>query len=133
MSDKYEIEKHLRGYLELHPEIEWIAIQGECISPKVQGNKYKVQSPDLYVFNVILPTGRSGSLSAQKLVEAWGMKFVPIIAVATLPKTVPEMLEFAHGNSFLGNTIREGVVCRSIDGKQSFKAVDPLFLLKYNE
>jgi hypothetical protein len=33
----------------------------------------------------------------------------------------------------LGNTIREGLVIRSLDGKTSFKAVDPLFLIKYNE
>lgn len=47
--------------------------------------------------------------------------------------TVDECLEYAHGESQLGNTIREGIVFRSQDGKQSFKAVDPLFLLKYNE
>lgn len=133
VSDKYEIEKHLRGYLDCHPDQEWIAIQGECISPKVQGNKYKVQMPDLYVFNVIHPTGRMGSQKARDLVEAWGMKFVPIVGVGPLPSTVQEMLEYAHGNSALGNTIREGLVCRTLDGKQSFKAVDPLFLLKYNE
>jgi hypothetical protein len=99
----------------------------------VQGNKYKVQSPDLYVFNVIHPKGRSGSIPAKKLVESWGMKFVPILRVGAIPSTVQEMLEFAHGDSALGGTIREGLVCRTLDGKQSFKAVDPLFLLKYNE
>lgn len=133
VSNKYEIEKHLTNFLKFHTELEWVAIQGECISPKVQGNKYKVQEPDLYIFNLILPTGRWGSKEARKLVETWGMKFVPIIGEGPLPKTVPEMLELAHGNSALGNTIREGVVCRTMDGKQSFKAVDPLFLLKYNE
>jgi len=134
VSDKYEIEKHLRGFLECHPEIEWVAIQGECIAPKVQGNKYKVQEPDLYVFNVILPSGRLGSISGRDMVKAWGMKFVPILdVIKPLPATVNDMLAYAHGESALGNTIREGVVCRTTDGKQSFKAVDPLFLLKYNE
>lgn len=50
-----------------------------------------------------------------------------------LPDTVNEVLEYAHGESAIGNTIREGIVFRSKDGKQSFKAVDPLFLIKYNE
>lgn len=133
VSDKYEIEKHLREYLDAHKDREWVAIQGECISPKVQGNKYNVIEPDLFVFNFVLPKGRIGSNEAEKIVQSMGMKFVPIIGTMCLPKTVPEMLDLAHGNSCLGNTIREGVVCRSLDGKKSFKAVDPLFLIKYNE
>jgi len=133
VSDKYEIEKRLCEYLNEHTDCEWVAIQGECISPKVQGNKYKVQEPDLFVFNFVLPTGRIGSNEAAEIINGMGMKFVPIIGTMKLPKTVPETLVFAHGNSALGHTIREGVVCRSLDGKQSFKAVDPLFLIKYNE
>lgn len=133
VSDKYQIEKHLTAYLENHYDCEWIAIQGECVAPKVQGNKYKLTEPDLYVFNLILPSGRIGSVTASQLIRAWDMKFVPIVGITTLPKTVPEMLEMAHGESALGNTIREGLVCRTQDGKKSFKAVDPLFLIKYGE
>lgn len=133
VSEKYQIEQKLTDFLKMNPAIEWVAIQGECVSPKVQGNKYKVQAPDLYVFNVITPAGRRDSLQARAFIEMLGMKFVPILGVGPLPKTVPEMLEYAHGDSALGNTIREGLVCRSLDGKQSFKAVDPLFLIKYNE
>ena len=132
VSDKYNIKKHLIDFLKAN-KMEWIAIQGECISPKVQGNKYKVSEPDLYVFNVILPHGRMDSLTAQWLINKWGMKFVPIVGKQILPKTVDEMLKLAHGESALGNTIREGLVCRTSDGKLSFKAVDPLFLIKYNE
>ena len=132
VSDKYNIKKHLIDFLNAN-KMEWIAIQGECISPKVQGNKYKVSEPDLYVFNVILPHGRMDSLTAQWLINKWGMKFVPIVGKQILPKTVDEMLKLAHGESALGNTIREGLVCRTSDGVKSFKAVDPLFLIKYNE
>lgn len=134
VSERYNIEQKLRKYLDLNPDLEWVAIQGECISPKVQGNKYKVDTPDLFVFNFLTPTGRLPSVAAAEIV-AYDMKmrFVPILGIQPLPKTVPEMLELAHGNSALGHTIREGVVCRSLDGKKSFKAVDPLFLLKYNE
>ena len=68
------------------------------------------------------------------LADGVGLKFVPILDKNyVLPDTVNEMLDYAHGNSVLGNTIREGVVIRSQDGKQSFKAVDPLFLIKYDE
>lgn len=131
VSRRYNLEKVLH---ELIGENEWVCIQGECIAPNVQGNKYKVGEPDLYVFNLIYPDGRLGSLDAKKICEGKGLKFVPIIATHyVLPDTVNEVLDYAHGQSVVGSTLREGIVFRSVDGKQSFKAVDPLFLLKYDE
>ena len=131
VSDKYNIENCLR---ELIGDDEWVAIQGECIAPNVQGNKYKVTEPDLFVFNLLRPYGRMGSLTAKEICENIGLKFVPIIDERKyLPKSVDNMLKYAHGKSALGDTLREGVVCRSADGRKSFKAVDPLFLIKYNE
>ena len=131
VSDKYNIEQVLKNIIGKN---EWVCLQGECISPKVQGNKYKVTEPDLYAFNLIYPTGRLSSTEAKRILEKENIKFVPILDEHfILPDTVNEMLEYAHGESVLGNTIREGVVVRSTDGKQSFKAVDPLFLIKYDE
>ena len=131
VSDKYNIEQVLKNIIGNN---EWVCIQGECISPKVQGNKYKVTEADLYAFNLIYPTGRMSSVEAKKILEKENIKFVPIVDEHfILPDTVNEMLEYAHAESVLGNTIREGVVVRSADGKQSFKAVDPLFLIKYDE
>lgn len=131
VSDKYAIEATLRNMI---GDRDWIAIQGECVAANVQGNKYKVKEPDLYVFNVLYPTGRLDSLMAKKMCEQNGLKFVPILSNDyILPDTVNEVLEYAHAQSAVGDTLREGVVFRSKDGKQSFKAVDPLFLLKYDE
>lgn len=130
VSDKYDIESVLKSII---GDNEWVAIQGECVAPNVQGNKYGVFEADLYVFNVIYPNGRMGTVNASELCREEGLKFVPIVCSYTLPDTVDEILAFAHGQSALGNTIREGIVVRSIDGKTSFKAVDPLFLIKYNE
>ena len=131
VSDRYDIEKVLR---KLIGNFDWIAIQGECIAPNVQGNKYKVKIPDLYVFNIITPEGRMSSLDAKNICEANGLKFVPIIDTSyILPDKVDKVLEYAHGKSALGSTLREGIVFRSQDGKVSFKAVDPLFLIKYDE
>ena len=132
VSDKYNIENVLKNII---GDNEWVAIQGECIAPNVQGNKYNVTEPDLYVFNLIYPNGRVGSLEAKDVMEKNGMKFVPIVSEsAELPDTVEEMLNLAHGNSALNpKSLREGLVCRTIDGKHSFKAVDPLFLIKYQK
>jgi hypothetical protein len=131
VSEKYNIKNKLK---EMIGDNEWIAIQGECVASNVQGNKYKVKEPDMYAFNVILPQGRMGSVEAAAFVTKHGMKFVPILDTEyVLPDTVNEMLDYAHSKSAIGDTLREGVVVRSRDGKTSFKIVDPLFLLKYDE
>lgn len=131
VSDKYHIENVLRNMI---GDRDWIAIQGECIAPNVQKNKYHVKEPDLFVFNLIYPTGRLGSEVAKSMLEQHGLKFVPLLGRVELKgKTVDEVLEMAHGNSELYNTLREGIVFRSLDGKLSFKAVDPYFLLKWSE
>ena len=131
VSDKYQIENALKNMI---GDREWIAIQGECIGPKIQKNKYKVKDCDLYVFNLLYPTGRVDSVHAKSICENHGLKFVPIIDEhVVLPNTVDEVLAYADGNSVLADTLREGIVFRSKDGKQSFKAVSNKFLLKWSE
>lgn len=132
VAKRYGIEKILRQWI---GKDDWIAIQGECLGPGIQKNKYSLGRYDLYVFNVYTQHGgRMASLPAKIRCEAAGLKFVPIIDTGlTLPDTVDQVLEYAHGPSAIGDTLREGIVFRSSDGRDSFKAVDPLFLLKYDE
>lgn len=132
VSDKYNIEDVLR---KLIGDNDWVAIQGECVASNVQGNKYKVKEPDLYVFNLIYPTGRIGSLEAKRIVEEHNMKFVPIIdeKISLKGMTVNDVLDYATDKSQLFDTLREGVVFRSLDGKHSFKTVSPEFLMKNKE
>lgn len=131
VAEKYQIENVLKGMI---GACDWIAIQGECIGPKIQKNKYEVSDYDLFVFNLIYPWGRMRSTVARSACQHFGLKFVPIIETGiTLPDTVDEVLAYAHGTSALHDTLREGIVFRSEDGAKSFKAVDPLFLLKYDE
>lgn len=132
ISDKYQIENALRNMI---GDREWIAIQGECVGPKIQGNKYKLNDYDMYVFNLIYPTGRMDSITAKSIIENKGMNFVPIINEHyVLPDTMEQALKDATGPSALNpDTLREGFVIRSKDGKESWKIVSPEFLLKYNE
>lgn len=131
VSEKYQIENALKNMI---GDREWVAIQGECIGPKIQGNKYKVEDCDLYVFNLLYPTGRVDSIRAKSICENHGFKFVPIVEDhVILPDTVDEVLAYADGQSQLADTLREGIVFRSRDGKQSFKAVSNKFLLKWSE
>lgn len=131
VSDKYQIENALKNLI---GDREWIAIQGECVGPKIQKNKYGLNDYDMYVFNLLYPTGRVNSVRAKSICENKGLNFVPIVEDhVILPDTVDEVLAYAHGKSMLADTLREGIVFRTRDGKQSFKAVDPEFLLKWSE
>ena len=131
VSERYSIENALRNMI---GDRDWIAIQGECVGPKIQKNKYGLLEPDLYVFNLIYPTGRVDSLKAKSIIENHGMNFVPIVNPNyVLPDTVDEILAYADGMSEIAGTMREGIVFRSMDGKQSFKAVSNKFLLAWSE
>lgn len=129
---KYDIENVLKKIINVY-DLDWVALQGEVIGPKIQGNKYHVSDVDFYVFNMIWPTGRKPSDVSKGLIENYGLKHVPLVTgYIRLPNTVDDVLAMAHDESEIGDTIREGLVFRDYDGRGSFKAVDPEFLLKYN-
>ena len=132
MAKKYNLEEKLK---EMIGDNEWIAIQGEVYGPSIQKNPYKLNSRELRVFNLIYPSGRLGSVEAKEICEKHGLMFVPILDENfVLPDTVEEMLKYATAKSVINpNVMREGVVVRSKDGKRSFKAVSPEYLLKYDE
>lgn len=131
VAEKYNIEQVLHNII---GDNEYVAIQGECCGNKIQGNKYKINGYDMFVFNIIYPSGRLGSLEAKQIVEQNGLKFVPIIEerVILTGKSVNDVLEMANGKSAIADIKREGIVFRTLDGSSSFKAVSPEFLLKYD-
>jgi hypothetical protein len=130
---KYNIEKHLKDFLNEHPDLKWVCIQGEGVGT-VQGNPLKLDEDDLYVFNFKdSEYGRWPSMGGKKQVEEWGMKWVPVIGEMQLPDTMEELKEQATGPSVLNpDVMREGFVYRSLDGQDSFKNVSREYLLKHN-
>lgn len=133
MAFKYNIEQHLREYLEANPELTYVCLQGESVG-SVQGNPLKLSEDDFYGFNFIRSdVGRISSLEGKKILESWGMKWVPIISTEWVnPDTMEEMKTLATGKSLVNpNVLREGIVYRDEnDGTFSFKNVSSEFLLK---
>jgi RNA ligase (TIGR02306 family) len=121
-----------------------IAIQAEVIGPAIQKNKYALAAVTLRVFNVL-------NVDAYRLVDhattleiltELGLKPVPQLGTVVLNHTVDELVAFSEGMSVLNPKVqREGVVLRplaeehdeEIGGRLSFKAINPKFLLKYDE
>lgn len=136
MAIKYDIENKLKAYLNENPDLQYVCIQGESVG-SVQGNPLKLKEDDLYIFNFIDSlNGRLGSLTGKKIVESWGMRWVPIVATNfVLPDTMEEMKAQSNGKSAVNpSVLREGLVYRSeTDNTVSFKNVDPLYLLKHNQ
>jgi len=111
---------------------DWVAVQGECIGPKIQGNPYKLNEVDLMIFNIVTPYGRKTPMETQALCKAYGLKAVPLLKCDVLPDTVNEMLDMATGESVITKGVmREGLVLRSLEGDVSFKAVSPDYLIKH--
>lgn len=131
VAKKYNIKAVLENLI---GDNEFVAIQGECVAPNVQGNKYKVTEPDLYVFNLIYPIGKVCCLEGEEILNKYGIKWCPLIDKEFVVRnTVNEMLDYTTGKSKLYDTLREGSVFRNYEKNVSFKSVSPEFLIKYDE
>lgn len=130
---KYNIEQHLKDFLNQFPQLQWVCIQGEGVG-SVQGNPLKLTEDDLYVFNFKeSQTGRWPSMAGAGQVREWGMKWVPILGEVQMPDTMEELKVLATGKSKVNpEVMREGIVYRSLDGSDSFKNVSREYLLKHN-
>lgn len=135
MAEKYHIENVLTQMLKDFPKAEWITIQGETYGAGIQKRDYSIKNHDFKAFNLIMSyTGRWNSCDMKnELEEKFNIPCVPILNEHfILPDTVEELLNYATNNSTLDNKMREGIVFRSKDGSQSFKAVSNEYLIKYH-
>lgn len=139
-----------RGYREKlttfaeRENLKSIAVQGELCSPKIQGNRLKLDAPEWYVFTVIEDGKRVGQQEMIRVCAALGLNHVPIEEVSNdLPAFYPDidaLLERAEGEYPKGGR-KEGIVIRpcepvyseAIHDYLSFKVINNKFLLKKGE
>jgi len=133
ISEKYNMEKVLRDLID-NFGVEWIAIQGEIIGNKIQGNPYKINGYDFYVFNVITSSGKIRCYRIKNLLlNEYNLKWCPLVEEDfILPDNMNDILKYADGKSKLYDILREGVVVRSYDEKISFKIISNEHLLQNN-
>ena len=135
MSEKYNMRDVLEALLADRPSAEWVAVQAETFGAGVQKRDYGLKDHEIRVFNLLYSDcGRIGTLEMKKLMEELGVPAVPIISEGmTLPSTIEELREFVHSApSLIDGGMKEGIVFRTLDGVESFKCVDPEFLIKYH-
>lgn len=133
MAEKYHFEDVLKDIVDKF-ELEWATIQGETYGAGIQKRDYTMTGHYFVAFNLIFSDrGRLNSYDARDILAHYDIPFVPLICDDyVLPATVEEMLEYAEGVSAIDGLPREGVVLRSQDGVDSFKAVSNSFLMKYH-
>ena len=69
----------------------------------------------------------------KELLDKFDVPTVPIVDTEyTMPETCEEILNVCGGEAAIYGGMREGLVFRSVDGVNSFKAVDNNFLVKYH-
>ena len=134
IANKYHLEEILKN----NPNL---TIQGEQGNTNIQGNKYGINEPELWVFNIIDHT-RNYHYDYEEMCDfcnKYGLSCVPLIGyfkVSGVGSTVDDWVKFSEGKSIINTKIhREGVVVRSITNgvkELSFKVINPKFLLKYD-
>ena len=139
MAEKYNIEWLLNEFLNDHKDLEFVTLQGETYGAGVQKREYSIDGHDFMAFNLIFgykngEVERFNPMIMTKILSNYDIPCVPIVSACyVLPETCEELLDYAASDvSQLDGGMREGIVLRTKDGKQSFKAVSNEFLLKYH-
>jgi RNA ligase (TIGR02306 family) len=124
---KYNIEQQLR---KLNRNL---ALQGEIIGPKIQGNIYKLNEPDFRLFLIYDLDKRAYVPYVEfiSLAQTLGISTVPVLDDrATIINSIKYYVELSKGKSKLHDSIlREGIVIRSLTDNFSFKSINPEYLL----
>lgn len=135
IENRYNVRAVLSTLMDIL-DVDWITIQGEIYGHKIQKRDYGMKDIDFAAFNLITSeNGRYGTEEMEEILrDRCGIPCVPIVdSNYMLPDTIDEILEYAGSESSqIDGGMREGVVFRSKDGSDSFKAVSNEYLLKYD-
>lgn len=131
MAFKYNMKDALEDIAKKH-NVKRVVLQGETYGEAVQGNPLHIKGRDFAAFNLIFDGERLGSLDAMRILDEYGIPFVPIIdETYIMPDDFEELKLQADGKSVISPKYRrEGFVYRSLDGKQSAKNVSRDYLIR---
>jgi hypothetical protein len=135
MALRYNIEFVLHDLLYTSGnDVEFVTIQGETYGKGVQQRDYHMNNVDFMAFNLIFgfKDGTTQRLNPREMTDRLDMYEIPCVPILDehfkLPNTIDEMVAYAEGDSKIDGDYREGVVLRTADGVNSFKAVSNFYL-----
>ncbi len=119
------------------------ALQGEIVGEGIQKNKYRIHGQQVFFFNIFdIDAYRYLDFAEfQAMIKLLGLISTPVLETAfALSNNIPDLVKKSIGRSALNpDAHREGIIIRPLKEKQdligrvSFKAVNPEFLLKYDD
>ena len=134
MAEKYNMEQVLQDILDKNKDLQFVTIQGETYGKGIQQRDYHMDYVDFKAFNLIYgykdgSTKRFNPSEMTYILDNYNIPCVPILDIDfKLPNTIDEMVAYADGDSTVDGDYREGVVLRTADGVNSFKAVSNYYL-----
>ena len=134
MAEKYNMEQVLQDILDKNEDLQFVTIQGETYGKGIQQRDYHMDYIDFKAFNLIYgykdgSTKRFNPSEMTYILDNYNIPCVPILDIDfKLPNTIDEMVAYADGDSIVDGDYREGVVLRTADGVNSFKAVSNYYL-----
>lgn len=140
MEEKYNIRGILETLLNENPDLVFVTLQGETYGEGIQKRNYSLKGHNFAAFNLIYgykdgTTKRFNPKMMKRILDNFEIPCVPILNESyILPDTIEELREYVNSEgSKIDGQIKEGIVFRSLDGKQSFKCVSPEFLLRFHQ
>lgn len=142
MAQKYDMENKLKEML-AHKKLQrkdcvGVIVQAETYGAGIQRRTYNMKDHDMAIFNIIwvFKDGhqeRLNPLKGKDCAAVYDLPYVPVLGQFKLPDNCDGMIALAaEWPSKIDGGMREGLVCRSLDGVQSFKAVSREYLVKYH-
>ena len=134
IAQRYNMEFVLYDILDTHEDLQFVTIQGETYGKGIQNRDYHMENTDFMAFNLIFgyKDGHTTRLNPKAMTEVLSQYNIPCVPILDehfkLPNTIDEMVTYADGDSVVDGDYREGVVLRTYDGVNSFKAVSNYYL-----
>lgn len=142
MAERYKVRNILESILYNNDKLDYVTIQGETYGDGIQKRTYHVPAGyhAFTAFNLIYgyKDGTKKRFNPVQMTEIlfkiYKLPCVPIVKEHfILPDTIEELRAFVDSDSSaLDKDMKEGIVCRSYDGVESFKCVSPEYLIKYH-
>ena len=142
MAERYKVRNILESILYNNDKLDYVTIQGETYGDGIQKRTYHVPAGyhAFAAFNLIYgyKDGTKKRFNPVQMTEilfkTYGLPCVPIVKEHfILPDTIEELRTFVdEDSSALDYDMKEGIVCRSYDGIESFKCVSPEYLIHFH-
>lgn len=131
-AEKVDLKNRLKTFCEENGMN--IAVQGEMVGPKVQGNFECLPERNVFFFDIydIDKKRLMTPFEARAAIRSMGLDYVPVLDEAGSLPGYKTLGTYADGIGAFGSVIREGVVFKCNERNLSFKAHSDIYLETYD-